>query len=190
MSSLFESTKNTRAIINGSYRYIRSDVPVFLSEKEIKWLTDNNITTIVDLREESEQNRKPCILKNNKSFDYKSMPVTGGNAVPKSTGEVAFSYINMADEKMNNIIDTIMNAETNVLYFCNAGKDRTGAVTAIILSRLGYDRKYIIEDYLLSGENFENELKLYAENNPEIDIDVITPRAEYIEKFLDYIELA
>lgn len=43
---------------------------------------------------------------------------------------------------MDNIIDTILNADTNVVYFCNAGKDRTGVVTAIILSNLGYENNY------------------------------------------------
>jgi len=27
----------------------------------------------------------------------------------------------------------------NILFFCNAGKDRTGVVSAIILYTLGYD---------------------------------------------------
>ena len=54
MSSLLDSTLNTRALPIGSMRYIRSDYPGNLSNPEVKWLLENNITTIVDLREEKE----------------------------------------------------------------------------------------------------------------------------------------
>ena len=184
--SLLENTKNTRTIIKNSFRYIRSDVPIFLSDKERQWLIDNDVRTIVDLREKVERQKKPCVLENDNDFKYISLPVKGGNAVPESTSKVAVSYIDMVDDMMENIISTIMNADTNVLYFCNAGKDRTGVVSAIILSKLGYSKQYIIDDYLLSGVNLKDELNLFAGSNPDIDIKVITPRAEYMEKFLEW----
>ena len=185
---IFESTKNTRTIIEGDLRYIRSDVPTYLSKKERQWLIDNNIITIIDLREETEQHQRPCPLRKDHSFNYISMPVKGGNTVPESPNEVALSYINMVDDTMDNIVSTIMNADTNVMYFCNAGKDRTGVVTAIILSKLGYSGQYITNDYLLSGESLKEELLLFAQNHPEIDINVITPKPEYIEKFLEWYQ--
>ena len=119
--TLFESTKNTRPIIPNSFRFIRSDVPAAVSDKERRWLTNNNVRTVVDLRERSERCLKPCALANDNAFRYISMPVTGGNAVPRSPNEAALSYIKMVDDNMENIIGTIMNADTNVLYFCNAG---------------------------------------------------------------------
>ena len=151
-------------------------------------MIDNNIITIVDLREETEQYQKPCHLRNDGAFNYISMPVKGGNTIPASQNEVVLSYINMVDDTMDNIVNTILNADSNVMYFCNAGKDRTGVVTAIILSRLGYEKQYIINDYLLSAANLESELQLFAENNPDIDINVITPKVEYIEKFLEWYQ--
>lgn len=38
MASLFESTRNTRVLPTGTMRFIRSDVPLDLTEKEIQWL--------------------------------------------------------------------------------------------------------------------------------------------------------
>ena len=186
--SLFEYTKNSRTIIHGNLRFIRSDVPTYLTEKERQWMIDNNIITIVDLREETEQYQKPCPLRNDGAFSYISMPVRGGNVVPASQNEVVLSYINMVDDTMDSIVKTILNADSNVMYFCNAGKDRTGVVSAIILSKLGYEKQYIINDYLLSGANLESELQLFAKNNPDIDINIITPMAEYIEKFLEWYQ--
>ncbi|MBR5089948.1 MAG: tyrosine-protein phosphatase [Ruminiclostridium sp.] len=185
MSSLFESTKNTRAILKDSLRYIRSDVPAAITDKERQWLIDNGVLTIIDLRDESERLQKSCPLENDSAFHCMKMPVTGGNEIPALPEEVPASYLKMADETMEHIVDTIMGAKTNVLYFCNAGKDRTGVVSAIILDRLGYDRSYIAGDYVISGENLKDELEGYARKSPGIRIDVITPRAEYIEEFLD-----
>ena len=59
-------------------------------------------------------------------------------------------------------------------------------MTDIILSKLGYDAEYIIEDYLMSGEELKKDLLLFAQNKPDVDIDVITPKAEYMTGFLNW----
>lgn len=61
MSSILQSTRNTRALPTGEIRYIRSDVPENLSDKEIRWLLENNIITIVDLRSDEEAAYRCCI---------------------------------------------------------------------------------------------------------------------------------
>lgn len=62
MSSLLQSTKNTRALPTGTMRYIRSDVPENLTDEEVQWLLDNNIITMIDLRSEEEVAQKSCCL--------------------------------------------------------------------------------------------------------------------------------
>ena len=98
MASLFSSTKNTRRLIENSNRFIRSDVPAALDQNEIQWLKDQNVFTVIDLRERSEQALKPCILKDDPCFDYFTMPVTGGNMIPSDPEDVTASYIKMCDE--------------------------------------------------------------------------------------------
>jgi len=115
MSSLLDSTLNTRALPIGSMRYIRSDYPGNLSDSEVKWLLENNIKTIVDLREEKEYIANPCRLEKEDGFDYYHLPVTGGGDTPESPEAVTATYLGMLDEQMNKIIDTIMNAKSNVL---------------------------------------------------------------------------
>jgi protein-tyrosine phosphatase len=41
---------------------------------------------------------------------------------------------------------------TPILFHCTAGKDRTGWLTAIVLSALGADRDTVFEDYLLTNQ--------------------------------------
>ena len=184
MSSLLQSTKNTRALPTGTMRYIRSDVPEHLTDKEVQWLLDNNITTIIDLRSEEEILKKPCFLKNQDGFRYLHLPVTGGGEIPKSLEHLYLVYRQMADDKMEKIIETIMNAESNVMYFCTAGKDRTGVVSAILLKRLGFSDEVIIDDYMKSKDNLMEMLTTYVSVHPEVDIEIIIPRSENMEQLL------
>ena len=187
MGSLLQSTLNTRALPVGSLRYIRSDYPGKLTEDEIQWLLQNGITTIVDLREEKEYMDKPCRLEGEEGFIYYHLPVTGGRDTPESPDAVAGSYLAMLDEKMDKIIYTIMNANSNVLFFCGAGKDRTGVVSAIILKKLGYSDQIIIDDYMETKGNLMGFLTSYVAEHPEVDINTIVPNEENIKRVLEAI---
>jgi len=114
------------------------------------------------------------------------LPVSGGNVVPPSVNDVSKSYINMVDEQMYRIIDSIWSSKSNVLYFCNAGKDRTGVVSAILLYKSGKDIDYIVDDYMKSKINLNNMLESFAKQNPTVDIDVITPHERYIKEFMEW----
>ena len=188
MGSLLRSARNTRAILPDSLRFVRSDVPDRITESEIEWLVRHRICTVVDLRQEDERRRKRCPLIDRPNFQYICLPVTGGDIVPQSPDDVPKSYIRMVDGQMDRIISTILSAQTNVLYFCNAGKDRTGVVSAILLRKLGVDRKAIIADYMESADNLRETLDLYAQQFPQINREVITPHARYMEEFLDWLD--
>lgn len=187
MSSLLKSTRNTRALPIGSLRYIRSDCPKDLSDDEVQWLINNGITTIVDLREKKEYEKSPCRLETEEEFDYYHLPVTGGGDTPKSPEAVSAVYLGMLDEQMDLIIKTIMNANTNVMYFCGAGKDRTGVVSAIILKKSGFSDDVIIEDYMKTKDNLMDFLISYVHEHPEVDLKTIVPNEENIKKVLNVL---
>ena len=86
---------------------------------------------------------------------------------------------------MRKIIDFILAAETNVLYFCNAGKDRTGVVSAILLDKKGMSEEYIIHDYMKSKVNLKGMIEAYVKQFPDVDIDIITPQERYMREFLE-----
>ena len=134
MASIFESTRNTR-FLPGNTKYIRSDIPENLKKEEIDWLLKNDVRTIIDLRTIEEIEKKPCSLEKIEDFNYRIIPVTGGNTVPETPRFVSASYLKMVDASMLNTIDVIMSAKTRMLYFCNAGKDRTGVVSALLLMK-------------------------------------------------------
>ena len=88
---------------------------------------------------------------------------------------------------MEKIIDTIMNSKSNVMYFCTAGKDRTGVVSAVLLRKLGYSDEVIIEDYMKSKENLLDMLTAYVKEHPEVDIEIIIPHADNMSRLLKQI---
>ena len=187
MPSLLRSTFNTRLLPTGDMRFIRSDCPDKLTDEEVQWLLQHNITTIVDLREKKEYELKPCRLETEAGFAFYHMPVTGGGDVPRSPEEVAAVYLGMLDSQMDEIIRTIMGAKSNVLFFCGAGKDRTGVVSALILKKLGFDDQTIIDDYMKTKENLLDLLTDYVKEHPQVDINTILPRENNIRKVLDML---
>ena len=187
MGTLLKSTLNTRALPTGNLRYIRSDYPGKLTDQEVKWLLQNDITTVVDLREEKEYIAKPCRLEDEEGFVYYHFPVTGGGDTPNSPDAVAETYLAMMDEHMDKIIHTIMNADSNVLYFCSAGKDRTGVVSAIILKNLGISDQKIIDDYMETKDNLMGFLTSYVAAHPEVNLNTIVPNEKNIKRVLEIL---
>ena len=185
---MITSTYNTRPLIPDSNRFIRSDAVTSITEKEKQWLIDQNITTIIDLRTDRERHEKPSPLATDSRFSYTCAPVRHGSTVPATPDDVSASYIAMIDDEFMQIIDRIINASSNVLFFCTAGKDRSGVVSAVLLHRLGYSRAYIVEDYMKSAERLQSVLEHFLQEHPDADRNVITPHPEYMERFLDWFE--
>jgi hypothetical protein len=152
------------------------------------WLRQNDIATVVDLREEREYTQRPCRLESEEGFTYYHLPVTGGSGVPESSEAVVSSYLGMIDGQMDRIIRTIEEAPGRVLFFCTAGKDRTGVVSAILLKRLGADDRTIIADYMASKENLIGFLEAYLRERPELDRDTVIPNERNIRAVLDSLQ--
>ena len=183
---IFESTMNTRPLIAGSLKYIRSDVPTRVSESEREALLSNGITTVIDLRTEAERVKAPCPLATDEAFIYHAIPLTNGDKIPGSVGEVSASYIGMVDDNFRRVMDILLNTVGGVLYFCSAGKDRAGVVSAAMLYTLGYPIEHIVSDYLESAVALKPFVAAFLKERPEVDIEVITPRARYITEFIDW----
>lgn len=192
MGSILQSTKNTRYLSGGHIpkrRYLRSDVPSSLTEAEINWLREEGFLTVIDLRTREEMEKNPCPLAMQKDFSYLHLPVTGGYLVPESAEQVIFSYLHMVNAQINLILKTIEEAASPVLYFCNAGKDRTGVVSALLLLSYGASKEEIIDDYIKSRDNLKEMLIEYVKQNEHLDLATITPRESTMEKFLAQVKM-
>ncbi|MBW8481742.1 tyrosine-protein phosphatase [Actinomadura parmotrematis] len=80
-----------------------------------------------------------------------------------------------------------------VLYHCTAGKDRTGTMTAILLTLLGVDRATVYRDFLrsnaeLAAGNAATEAKLRAVGiDPAFLVPFLTVRRSYLDAAFDQI---
>ena len=187
MSQIFASTLNTRAILPDSLRFIRSDLPGEVSEQERVWLLDNGIRTVIDLRTDTEREGRECPLASDGRFEYITLPVSGGSTIPPTPDDVSPSYVGMVDGRLIDLARRLLSQGGGALYFCSAGKDRTGVLSALLLYLLGYSREYIVADYLISRDNLLPTLTAFAAVNPTVDIRVITPCERYITEFLDWL---
>ncbi|WP_024794528.1 tyrosine-protein phosphatase [Tomitella biformata] len=77
-------------------------------------------------------------------------------------------------------------ADAAALYHCHSGKDRTGWMTAILLSALGVDRDVIMADYLSSNDYLrESNEQLFAQIAAAgLDADLIRPVMEQSTAYL------
>lgn len=172
-------------------KLIRSNLPIAITKEDINILKEMGIKIAIDLRSKEEINEKVSALENDMFFDILHYEIYGGRKVPDSPKKVPISYMQMLEGKNSiyHIFKELAKAEHGIIYFCNAGKDRTGVITALILMTLGVKKDDIIADYILSKDYLENRLNELSKKFKDKNMKkIITPRAEYMEQFLEYFE--
>jgi len=192
--SLLSSTTNTRdlggfPISAGRWtqrnRIWRSDAPVVFCETDEQRLKEQNITTVIDLRTDSEAERRPCAYAGRSGFAYQHFPVTAGSVPPDTLEEVPFTYLQIAQQhEAAEAIHAVASSDTGVLFCCTAGKDRTGVIAALLLSACGVDRQLIIEDYAVSRYYNRDRLERYLAEHPETDRRIVLANETSMDRFL------
>ncbi|WP_460364758.1 tyrosine-protein phosphatase [Actinocorallia lasiicapitis] len=81
----------------------------------------------------------------------------------------------------------VVNAKKPILYHCTNGKDRTGALTAVVLTALGVQKKNVYKDYLRSNAELDaaNKKLLDWFRSESIDPILIRPALYVQPSFLD-----
>jgi protein-tyrosine phosphatase len=140
----------------------RADGLSELSETDFSVMRDLGIRTVVDLRSghEVEQSR----------FDVQAHPVDFHHfpfidELPhveewdRRPGLLGAQYKEMLDDAAPQIIgalEVLAAPEAQpAVFHCTAGKDRTGLLSALVLSLLGVPEETVVADYALSGEAME-----------------------------------
>lgn len=194
--SILESTLNTRDLgmyrIQGTKEYLianriyRSDRCDTLSSRDKELLLSRGITTIIDLRSEKEADAKPSAFAKDNEFHYFHLPIEEGSMPPGSLEEVPVSYMEIASAAcMKDVFKTIADAPEGVLYHCTAGKDRTGVVSAILLSFLGVSEEDIVYDYAISREFNKVRLEAFLKEHSEIDREIVLANEKSMQRFLE-----
>jgi protein tyrosine/serine phosphatase len=76
-------------------------------------------------------------------------------AMPSNMGELYFLMLTFAREPIVEVVRILARAETPTVFHCAAGKDRTGVISALLLSILGVPDQTIVADYAFSRQNID-----------------------------------
>lgn len=180
-----------------------------LKKKSFDEFDKLGIAEIIDLRNSKEIFEKPDQLPNGITYKKYSAFEDEGDQLSQARKLVLKGKVNASDadkrmidfyreyvtenpETIKTIITEILESEKPILYHCTAGKDRTGIVTALILTVLKFDKETIYNEYLLSN-NFRKPLvekRLRLANNlhflyPKMDLQVLEKLSWVEKRYLD-----
>jgi protein-tyrosine phosphatase len=130
-----------------------------LTDADLAIMRDLGIRTVVDLRsgDEVEQSR----------FDVEAHPVEfhhfpfiealpDAEAFERAPGFLGTQYTEMLDDASAQIVGALAALAAPearpAVFHCTAGKDRTGLLSALVLTLLGVPEETVVADYALSGE--------------------------------------
>lgn len=167
-------------------RLLRGDVPEGLSEQDIRWLLDRNITTVIDLRSGPEVERQPDQLSATSGFTYFHISLEGGDVLPVLESNMPKGYFDMLDEQtcMREVMRHIASAPDGVLFHCAAGKDRTGCTAALLLLLCRVPLVDVVADYQVSETYLQEIIRRLRKERPDAPAHLGRSRAEYMEETL------
>ncbi|MCL1927763.1 MAG: tyrosine-protein phosphatase [Treponema sp.] len=173
----------------------RSGSPENITEADQQFLNSLKIRTAVDFRSEGEKSSSFNFPSLDKKVD---LPIDAGNLMGAlfDTGE--WLYNNSAEKaeaemmKLYSLLPVEAipryrvlfslladSASLPIIFYCSAGKDRTGMASALILHALGADRETIMEDYFYSKENLRPYWERYT-NTQSYLIPYFTVSEKYL----------
>lgn len=203
------SIKNTEGRTLKSGIFYRGAHLHKLKRKSFDQIEQLGIKEIIDLRNSKEIFQKPDYLPNGISYKKYSAFEDEGDQLSQARKLVLKGKVNASDadkrmidfyreyvtenpETIKTIITKALESKGAILYHCTAGKDRTGIVTALILTILKFDKETIYNEYLLSN-NFRKglvEKRLRLANNlhflyPKMDLQVLEKLSWVEKRYLD-----
>ncbi len=189
-------------------RLYRSDCPSELIEDEWEVLRELGIKTLIDLRSTYEAYESP--VKAPDDFDYLDRHFffeeegadLKGEAGKKFMESLSIDYRVMTDtsiERIVFILKTVLESlkKGNVLFFCTAGKDRTGIIAALILKFCGVSDEDIIADYCITEVYNAPVIKAKLDSIPKEIMEQVSPetlaratysKPEVMKEYLDWLK--
>ena len=178
----------------------RSDLLYKLSFKEKRFLKkEHNIKIVIDLRRSDECRRTkdthifmvkhlhiPLAANEIKTVQIKHMTLPDMYAFYKEMVEPSKKE---SWTKLFNLM--LKDNNKGILYHCSSGKDRTGVLTAVILTVLGFDKETIYNDYLLTNQNplyYKEIVKSMDEESRNIILEHSAAKKEYLDTSFNEID--
>lgn len=143
-------------------RLYRSGGQPLLTDEDVAEIQRLGLKSMVDLRSMEERQLAPSRVT---GVPYTAIGYSMRALMPTGTaiqngGTVYRNFPDLLAPQLRLIVDRLLADDAPLAYNCSAGQDRTGFVTAMLLSALGVPRETILADYHLSTEyrRPENEM--------------------------------
>jgi protein-tyrosine phosphatase len=189
----------------------RSDALQHLTRRDVERLTrELGIGHVVDLRSSKELRAEGRGLLSRATPRFHHLPLFEGDLAEGKARSASFGladrYFLMAEfakQAVALVVTTLADSDSPAVYYCAAGKDRTGVVSAVVLGVLGVREELIVADYaasqekldaiigrLLATESYRGMLAMLPEDTqhaePETMISLLDRLRERYGSVLDY----
>ncbi|MFG1680556.1 tyrosine-protein phosphatase [Nonomuraea sp. NPDC049269] len=159
-------------------RLYRADSLGWLAGDDLVTFQTLNVRTVIDLRHPFEVEKNGRVPESD-GLDYRNLPIEGRRWDLTAYDDrldvaryLADRYLEVTEDGVRNLrtaIETISRSgSAPVVVHCAAGKDRTGLLTALILSLVGVADEDIIDDYALTGLATERFIASWQRRNPNV----------------------
>jgi protein-tyrosine phosphatase len=179
----------------------RADSVHLLTEADAQRAHDElGIQTLLDLRGETEISFSGTGLLHEfglvrHHFPLSSKVDTATSAMAagdRSPDAMSAHYLDILEGASDLVVSAVEEIATDdalpAVFFCAAGKDRTGVLSAVVLGAVGVKDEHIVQDYVLTGETVDQVIgrfasspqapALYRDNPPSY----FAPHAESMER--------
>jgi protein-tyrosine phosphatase len=138
----------------------RSDALHDLTEGDVRAFRELGVATVVDLRSASEieYTGRGLLARETVHFVHAPLYSHFQSDEPRASFDEGYlarrylEYLEGGAPAIVRVIEQMTNPASYPLVLnCFLGKDRTGVVTALVLSCLGVERSTVVEDYALTG---------------------------------------
>ena len=179
--------------------FIRSGSPERLTPEQVQEVKDYGVKAVVDLRAEAELKDFGNPFKDDPDVDFHFVPLFPGDPNNLSDDLIDFIrtrhlgdyYVRICEDLGKDVIQVmryLLNSKGLTLYHCTHGKDRTGAVTAMLYLLAGASRENIIKNYKVSYTYLEKHLERAMAKMPPDMKHLLRSDEINMNIFLDYVD--
>ncbi|MDA1348080.1 MAG: tyrosine-protein phosphatase, partial [Chloroflexi bacterium] len=141
--------------------FLRSDGINRLTPRSQERLVQYGVRTVIDLRRTWEVQKAPNVFADSSLVTYHHQNLLGEDPASQSSvdaeaagrlGTLYGLWLDQVQDQVGKTLATLASPSGSpAVFHCSAGKDRTGIISALLLSLAGVPEQTIAEDYALSA---------------------------------------
>lgn len=181
------ATPDGRLVRRG--RLFRSEYPHYLDDAGSAEL---NLRTAVDLRRDDEVAHETRPWQD-WGVEWHQVSLNAGSMSSWVAG-YHFYAVHCPADVARAVATLVRPGALPAMFFCAAGKDRTGIVAALLLTVLGVDRATVIEDYMRTIDGIGRVVGRLIHEAPYVEVlttlgaTELDPRPDLLEALLDWVD--